>query len=105
MATIISSARSLPRLGLGANLVEDAIYPFNLADEEGRPLDGDNRYSIHFDAVTMPPVNAFWSITAYDREGYQTANSLNRFAVSSWMPFKRNPDGSLDLFFQHQPRG
>jgi hypothetical protein len=24
-------------------------------------------------------------------------NSLNRFAVSSWMPFKYDPDGSLDL--------
>jgi hypothetical protein len=29
------------------------------------------------------------------------ANSLNRFAVSSWMPFKINPDGSLDLYFQN----
>ena len=28
------------------------------------------------------------SITLYDREGFQVANSLNRFAVSSWMPFK-----------------
>jgi hypothetical protein len=25
---------------------------------------------------------------------------LNRFAVSSWMPFVYNPDGSLDLYFQ-----
>jgi hypothetical protein len=24
------------------------------------------------------------------------ANALNRFAVSSWMPFKYDPDGSLD---------
>ena len=23
---------------------EDAIYPFNLADETGKPLDGDNNY-------------------------------------------------------------
>ena len=53
----------------------------------------------------MPPVNAFWSVTLYDAEGYQVANSLNRFAVSSWMPFKYNPDGSLDLYFQNESPG
>jgi hypothetical protein len=31
------------RLGLGANLPEDAIYPLNLADESGKPLDGANK--------------------------------------------------------------
>src|SRR3954469_14569696 len=28
------------QLGLGANLPQDAIYPLNLGDEAGRPLDG-----------------------------------------------------------------
>jgi hypothetical protein len=37
------------QLGLGANLPEDAIYPLNLADADGRPLDGASRYEIHFD--------------------------------------------------------
>ena len=75
------------QLGLGANLPEDAIYPLNLGDESGKSLDGANKYTIHFDKGLTPPVNAFWSITLYDRQGYQVANSLNRFAVSSWMPF------------------
>ena len=91
--------------GLGANLPEDAIYPLNLGDESGKPLDGSNKYTIHFDKANIPPVHAFWSITLYDRDGFQVANSLNRFAVSSWMPFKYNPDGSLDLYFQTESPG
>jgi len=30
---------------------------------------------------------------------------LNRFAVSSYMPFRTNADGSLDLYFQNQSPG
>jgi hypothetical protein len=93
------------QLGLGANLPEDAIYPLNLGDEAGRPLDGANKYTIHFEKDAAPPVNAFWSVTLYDSDGFQVANSLNRFAVSSWMPFKYNSDGSLDLYFQNESPG
>jgi hypothetical protein len=92
-------------MGLGANLPEDAIYPLNLFDDTGKPLDGANKYTIHFDKGATPPVNAFWSITLYDSEGFQVANELNRFAVSSWMPFKTNGDGSLDLYFQNESPG
>ena len=93
------------QLGLGANLPEDAIYPLNLADADGKPLDGASNYTIHFDKGQTPPAEAFWSITLYDLEGFQVANVLNRFAVSSWMPFKTNPDGSLDLYFQNESPG
>ncbi|PDT04243.1 hypothetical protein CO666_10180 [Rhizobium chutanense] len=91
--------------GLGANLPEDAIYPLNLADENGHPLDGKSDYTIHFDKEQIPPVQAFWSVTLYDNDGFQVANALNRFAVSSWMPFQYNADGSLDLYFQHESPG
>jgi hypothetical protein len=93
------------QLGLGANLPEDAIYPLNLFDESGKPLDGVSKYMLHFDKGAAPPVNAFWSITLYDSEGFQVGNVLNRFAVSSWMPFKTNADGSLDLYFQKESPG
>jgi hypothetical protein len=93
------------QLGLGANLPEDAIYPLNLADDTGKALDGAKKYTIHFDKGATPPANAFWSITLYDAEGFQVANVLNRFAVSSWMPFKTNEDGSLDLYFQNDSPG
>jgi hypothetical protein len=93
------------QLGLGANLPEDAIYPLNLADGTGRPLDGASRYAVHFAKGDTPPAEAFWSITLYDSDGFQVANGLNRFAVSSWMPFKYNADGSLDLYIQNDTPG
>ncbi len=93
------------QLGLGANLPEDVIYPINLADASGRPLDGANKYVLHFEKADAPPVNAFWSITLYDSDGFQVPNALDRFAVSSWMPFKSNADGSLDLYFQNESPG
>jgi hypothetical protein len=95
----------LAQIGLGANLPEDAIYPLNLSDDTGRPLDGSNKYTLHFEKSATPPVNAFWSVTLYDSEGFQVANPLNRFAVSSWMPFKYDPDGALTLYFQNESPG
>jgi hypothetical protein len=93
------------QVGLGANLVEDAVYPLNLADETGKQLDGAYKYTINFERGATPPSNAFWSITLYDSEGFQVPNHLNRFAVSSWMPFNYNADGSLDLYFQNESPG
>jgi hypothetical protein len=93
------------QLGLGANLPEDAIYPLNLGDETGKPLDGASNYVLHFDKSAIPPVSAFWSVTLYDSDGFQVGNAINRFAVSSWMPFHYNPDGSLDIYFQNANPG
>lgn len=92
-------------VGLGANLPEDAIYPLNLTDADGHTLSGANRYTLSFPKGQTPPVNAFWSVTLYDAQGFQVANSLNRFALSSWMPMAPNADGSLTLLIQHDSPG
>jgi hypothetical protein len=93
------------QMGLGANLPDDAVYPLNLADEAGQPLDGSNKYTLHFGKGATPPADAFWSVTLYDSDGFQVANPLNRFALSSWMPFNYNADGSLNLYFQNESPG
>src|SRR5206468_731827 len=90
----------IAQLGLGANLPEDAIYLPSLGDDTGNPLHGGSAYILRFDNGATPPVDAFWSVTLYDGDGFQVANRLNRFAVSSWMPLRYNPDGSLDLYVQ-----
>ena len=92
-------------VGLGANQPEDAIYPFNLADNEGKPLDGAKKYVLHFSKSELPPVGAFWSITLYDEKGFQVSNPLNRFAIGDRDALKYNADGSLDLYIQNTSPG
>ncbi len=92
-------------LGLGANQPEDAIYPLCLTDADGRPLNGDNDYILHFEQDEIPPVGAFWSVTMYDGEGFQAANPINRFAIGDRDDLTFNDDGSLDLYIQHDNPG
>jgi hypothetical protein len=87
--------------GLGANPPEDAIYPVLLTDADGDRITGEQDYVIHFEADKLPPVDAFWSITMYDSEGFQTANELDRFAIGDRDALTYDADGSLDIFIQH----
>ncbi len=92
-------------VGLGANLPADATYPTVYVDAEGKALNGASRYTLHFEKGQMPPVNAFWSITMHDAQSFFVGNPINRYALSSWMPLKRNGDGSIDLYLQHDSPG
>jgi hypothetical protein len=93
------------RIAIGANPPEDAVYMSSSADGSGQALDGSTRYRMHFDASNLPPVLAFWSVTAYDRDGYFIANPINRYAIGDRDKLKFNPDGSLDLYIQNQSPG
>jgi len=90
-------------VGLGANLPADAIYPHTRVDATGQVLNGRHRYRLHFKAGELPPVNAFWSITAYGPDNFFIDNPSNRYALSDRDPLIFNPDGSLDLFVQAKP--
>src|SRR3984957_2234539 len=89
------------RLGVGANQVEDAIYPLNVSAADGKPVTGGSKYVLHFTKDELPPVDAFWSLTLYDEEGFQVANPLNRFATGDRDALKFGADGSLDLYVQN----
>jgi hypothetical protein len=87
--------------GLGANLPDDAIYPLLFTDADGQPFTGASSYTWHLGAEELPPVNAFWSLTLYDAEGFQVANDLNRFTIGDRDDLAFNDDGSLDIFIGH----
>lgn len=92
-------------VGLGANQPEDAIYPLNITDADGKPVTAENKYVLHFNKEELPPAGAFWSLTMYDSEGFQVANSINRFAIGDRDALKFNGDGSLDLYIQNHSPG
>lgn len=91
--------------GLGANLPADAIYPTAFLDSEGEPMDGANKYVLHFEKGKTPPAGAFWSLTMYDNQGFQVPNQLNRFAIGDRDKLTFNEDGSLDIYIQAESPG
>jgi hypothetical protein len=92
-------------IGLGANPYDQAVYPLNIVDANGKVPVGEKKYVLHFDKANIPPVDAFWSLTMYDEEGFQVANPINRFAIGDRDNLKFNADGSLDIYIQHTSPG
>lgn len=89
------------RLGVGALSPNVSVYPLALTDRTGVALTGAKRYVAHFPAGDFPvPVQAFWSMTMYDGEGFFVPNALNRFALGDRSSMTFNLDGSLDVYLQ-----
>lgn len=86
--------------GVGGNLVEDAVYPLALVDSDGKKLDGASRYVLRFAKDQIPPVDAFWSLTLYDKDSYLVENPINRHALGDRSKCKLGDDGSLTLYIQ-----
>lgn len=97
------------KLGIYGNDAEEAVYPFARNDVNDVPLDGtQHAYTMTFPADGMPPVNAFWSVTMYDGEtSLLIDNPIDRYLVNSSMlpDLKKNPDGSLTIWIQHESPG
>lgn len=92
--------------GLGANLVEDAVYGVSQLDSNLVQMTGDSVYRMHFDADELPPTSAFWSVTTYDNEGYLEENKFDRYSLGSNHDLSYNPDGSLDIYLSNvRPSG
>jgi hypothetical protein len=58
------------KIGLAANPPADAIYPVVYVDASGNAPTGERNYVLHFDADSLPPADAFWSVTMYDGDGF-----------------------------------
>ncbi len=92
-------------VGLGANLMADAVYPMSRIDADANPFNGAYKYVLHFDKGQTPPANAFWSLTMYNEKQAFVANPINRYAIGDRDKMKFNKDGSLDIYIQHDSPG
>ncbi len=78
--------------GWGGNPRRGAMY-FNVVPEKN---DGKTAYTL-----TMPkdvPVQAFWSVTVYNKDGFFTPNRLNAYSFNS-ITAKCNDDGTVTIHF------
>jgi hypothetical protein len=97
---------AVTQFGLGANIAQEALYPLTFTDIQGRPLNGTNNYTIHFDPGQTPPVDGFWSISMYNNKSLFVDNPINRYAIGQYTEgLKNNTDGSLDIYIQNANPG
>jgi hypothetical protein len=95
-------------LGIYGNSKQEAMYPIYAVDADGQKLDGANRYTVHFAADQMPPVNAFWSLTMYNLpQSLLVANPLNRYLLNKPMlpQFVKDADGGYTFYVQNESPG
>jgi hypothetical protein len=94
-------------LGIYGNAAEEYLGVGYQTDAEGRPFDGAHRYTITFAADGLPPVGAFWSITAYNADKFLLRNPINRYVINSVMlpSLQRDAGGGFTLYLQHESPG
>ncbi len=92
-------------VGIGALPPAEASYPSTSVDSAGRPLTGEHRYRIRFAPGQTPPADAFWSVTMYDEDDYLVDNPIGRYAIGDRDRLDYHPDGSLELYIQHEQPG
>lgn len=92
------------RVGWGANVAEEAVYPVARVDAEGEPLDGSGgaTYRITFPPGELPPVDAFWSLSAYGDDMFFAEHPSGRYTIGDRTPdLVRAGDGSLEIVLSH----
>ncbi|PRC50774.1 cell envelope protein, partial [Mycobacterium sp. ITM-2017-0098] len=73
-------------LGIYGNTAAEAIYPNFTNDSAGAPLTGGDAEDVLVRAGQLPPVNAFWSLTAYELPASSLVpNPINRYLINSPM--------------------
>ena len=82
----------IKRLGAGQ------FYLISIRDKDGRSFDGGQTYRLTVPA--NPPVEQYWSVTAYDRQTHALIKNMPRASRSSQIPeLQKNADGSVDIYF------
>ncbi|MFF7358957.1 DUF1254 domain-containing protein [Streptomyces filipinensis] len=93
-------------IGVAANDPAEAVYLLNFDDADGNKLTSGGRYELHFPGDALPPVDAFWSLTAYGEDMDLIPNPADRYSVGNRSPgLLRDPDGGLTMHLQRESPG
>jgi len=82
--------------GWGGNPPEGAVYD-NVVPEKN---DGKTPYTV---TVKDVPVDGFWSITVYNKNGFMEKNDQNAYSFNN-VTAKKNADGSITINFGGGPK-
>lgn len=84
---------------IGALGIEEAMYITADCDADGATLDGNAPYVLHFAAGNAPQVDAFWSLTAYEKATCMLAgNAIARYSVGDrTRSLRYDEDGGLRI--------
>ncbi len=81
----------IKRLGAGQ------FYMISIKDKAGNNFDGSKTYRLI--VPPNPPVEQYWSLTAYDRQTHALIKNVDRASrASNSAEVKKNQDGSVDLY-------
>jgi hypothetical protein len=90
--------------GLFVHDRDEAEYFSTYEDGDAHLLDGANKYVVHFDKDSLPPLldHGFWSFTMYGSDFQLVKNPIDRFSIGDRTKgLTYNADGSLDVYIQH----
>ena len=80
------------------HLGQGQFYLMTIKDKDGKAFDGAATYRLNVPA--NPPVNLYWSATAYDRATHALIREMPRASRSSLnVGLQKNTDGSVDVYF------
>ncbi len=96
--------------GLAALIREEATYLRPVFTDGGFLWPSEKPWLLRFEKGDLPPVDAFWSLTAYERTDgggfYFFNNPINRYAIGDRTPgLKYGADGSLEIYIQRNDPG
>ncbi|MFZ0530542.1 MAG: DUF1254 domain-containing protein [Propionicimonas sp.] len=93
--------------GIAANDPAESVYLLNFQDAAGAPFAPQGHYALHFAADELPPVDAFWSLSAYTAADLNLiANPAGRYSLGDHTEgLTTDADGGLTVYLQPEAPG
>jgi hypothetical protein len=78
--------------------MEEAMYP-NVTTVNGESLNAKNDYVVKMTKEQLPPDQAFWSLTLYDKaNGFFIPNEGKKYSVGENGGYQLNADGGIEIY-------